>query len=218
MAAGSIGTSELLIKARAQGALSNLNEHVGEGWGTNGDAIVVRSFSRIAGLTQGTPSASRITDTREGMPITFENWYVPGVPVDVGIIGSLGMAFDQTHRGRFVWNPDTEKVDLQWAADGNAEAHATMTAVNGYIASVSNTVPGARPFVDSVNGMNWTAHPLGGAVIGLATDDYGRVKGHPGLYVMDGAAIPGSTGAVNPALTIAALAERNIERIIAMGG
>jgi cholesterol oxidase len=218
MAAGSIGTSELLIKARAQGALSNLNEHVGEGWGTNGDAIVVRSFSRIAGLTQGTPSASRITDTREGMPVTFENWYAPGVPVDVGIIGSLGMAFDQTNRGRFAWNPDTEKVDLQWAADGNAEAHSTMTAINGSIASVTNTVPGAWPFVDSVNGMNWTAHPLGGAVIGLATDDYGRIEGHPGLYIMDGAAIPGSTGAVNPALTIAALAERNIERILAQGG
>jgi cholesterol oxidase len=36
--------------------------------------------------------------------------------------------------------------------------------------------------------------------------------------VMDGAGIPGSTGSVNPSLTISALAERNIERIIASGG
>lgn len=41
---------------------------------------------------------------------------------------------------------------------------------------------------------------------------------YPQLYVMDGAAIPGNTGAVNPSLTISALAERNIERIIAAGG
>jgi cholesterol oxidase len=66
--------------------------------------------------------------------------------------------------------------------------------------------------------MNWTAHPLGGAVLGLATDNYGRIKGHPGLYVMDGAAMPGSFGSVNPVLTISDLAERNIETIIAQGG
>ncbi|UUZ46459.1 GMC family oxidoreductase [Janibacter limosus] len=66
-------------------------------------------------------------------------------------------------------------------------------------------------------GTSFTAHPLGGAVIGEATDSYGRVKGHPGLYVMDGAAIPGSTGTANPSLTITAPAERNIAKVIADG-
>lgn len=218
LAAGSVGTSELLVKARDQGALANLNEYVGEGWGTNGDSIVVRSFAAMAGKTQGTPSASRIHDTREGMPVTFENWYAPGVPLNVGIIGTLGMAFDETNRGKFTLNPSTGKVDLQWNKEGNADAHAAIERVNQRIATASDTVPGAWPFVDSVNGKNWTAHPLGGAVLGLATDNYGRVEGHPGLYVMDGAAIPGSTGSVNPSLTIAAMAERNIETIIAAGG
>jgi len=218
LCAGSLGTSELLVKAQATGTLPNLNEHVGQGWGTNGDAIVVRSFSPMEGLTQGTPSASSIHDTREGMPVTFENWYTPGVPVNVGIIGTLGMAFDQTRRGRFAWNPGRGKVELQWAKEGNADAHKAIASVNARIATASNTVPGAWPFIGGVNGMNWTAHPLGGAVLGRATDHYGRVKGHPRLYVMDGAGIPGSTGSVNPVLTIAALAERNIEHIIAAGG
>ena len=57
----------------------------------------------------------------------------------------------------------------------------------------------------------FTAHPLGGLVLGKATDNYGRVNGYRGLYVADGAAIPGSTGAVNPSLTISALAERNAQ-------
>jgi cholesterol oxidase len=127
------------------------------------------------------------------------------------------MAYDKANRGKFRWNHKNKKVELQWAKKGNADAHAAIAEVNDKIASASHTVPGAWPFVGSVNGLNWTAHPLGGAVLGLATDDYGRVKGHPGLYVMDGASIPGSTGAVNPALTISALAERNIERIIANG-
>jgi cholesterol oxidase len=218
LAAGSVGTSELLVKAQAQGTLRNLNEHTGAGWGSNGDAVVVRSFSAIKGLTQGAASASKIHDTSTGMPVTFENWYAPGVPVDVGIVGTLGMVYDETNRGRFQYNASTGKVDLNWAADGNADAFAAMNTVNKRIASASNTVPGAWPFIGAVNGKNWTAHPLGGAVIGKVTDAYGRVKGHPGLYVMDGAGVPGSTGSVNPSLTISALAERNIERIIASGG
>ncbi len=218
LAAGSVGTSELLVKAQAQGTLGHLNEHTGEGWGTNGDAIVVRSFSAIKGLTQGAASASKIHDTRSGMPVTFENWYAPGVPVDVGIVGSLGMVYDETNRGRFQYQPATGRVGLQWAAEGNADAFAAMTTVNNRIAAASGTVPGAWPFIGAVNGKNWTAHPLGGAVIGKVTDAHGRVKGHPGLYVMDGAGIPGSTGSVNPSLTISALAERNIEHIIRHGG
>ncbi|MER2206150.1 MAG: GMC oxidoreductase, partial [Rhodococcus sp. (in: high G+C Gram-positive bacteria)] len=78
------------------------------------------------------------------------------------------------------------------------------------------TLPSALPFAKDVNS-SFTAHPLGGAVLGKATDGYGRVKGYDGLYVMDGAAIPGSTGTVNPSLTITALAERNIAQIIKSG-
>jgi cholesterol oxidase len=58
------------------------------------------------------------------------------------------------------------------------------------------------------------AHPLGGATFGRVCDSCGRVKGYRGLYVVDGALIPGSTGLANPSLTIAALAERSMERIL----
>jgi cholesterol oxidase len=58
-----------------------------------------------------------------------------------------------------------------------------------------------------------TAHPLGGCPMGddpstSVVDDVGEVHGHPGLYVIDGSMIP-SALAVNPSLTIAALAERS---------
>jgi cholesterol oxidase len=56
-----------------------------------------------------------------------------------------------------------------------------------------------------------TAHILGGAVIASdpsqgVCDPQGRVFGHDGLWVADGAAVPVNLG-VNPALTITALAE-----------
>ena len=50
--------------------------------------------------------------------------------------------------------------------------------------------------------------------MGDAVDRFGRVLGHEGLYVLDGARIPGSTGACNPSMTIAALAEHSMATII----
>lgn len=57
-----------------------------------------------------------------------------------------------------------------------------------------------------------TAHLLGGATIGASpaegvVDPYHRVFGHPGLHVLDGAAVSANLG-VNPSLTITAQAER----------
>ena len=63
-----------------------------------------------------------------------------------------------------------------------------------------------------------TAHLHGGcgmsdsAADGV-TDAYGEVHGHPGLCVLDGAALPRAVG-INPSITIAAVAERNIEHHI----
>lgn len=62
-----------------------------------------------------------------------------------------------------------------------------------------------------------TAHILGGCPMGMSAedgviDDACRAFGHPGLYVIDGSAIPANLG-VNPSLTIAALAEHAMAQI-----
>jgi cholesterol oxidase len=64
-----------------------------------------------------------------------------------------------------------------------------------------------------------TAHPMGGAAIadtpaGGVVDHRGEVFGCPGLYVADGAAYPAPPG-VPPSLTIAAMAERQAELLLA---
>ena len=59
-----------------------------------------------------------------------------------------------------------------------------------------------------------TWHPMGGANMGSVCDHEGRVLGQPGLYVLDGALLPGSAAACNPSMTIAAVAERALRRIV----
>jgi choline dehydrogenase-like flavoprotein len=64
----------------------------------------------------------------------------------------------------------------------------------------------------------FSAHPLGTArmsdspELGVVDADC-EVHGHPGLYVVDGAAVPTALG-VNPSLTIAAVAERAAVRLV----
>lgn len=97
---------------------------------------------------------------------------------------------------------------------GVAAAKAFMDKMNAANPGTSyNTglFQGGKTFADY-----FTYHPLGGAVIGETTDLNGEVKGVPGLFVMDGSLIPGKIG-VNPFVTITAIAERNMDRLLAAG-
>ncbi|GAA2359961.1 oxidoreductase [Catellatospora methionotrophica] len=64
----------------------------------------------------------------------------------------------------------------------------------------------------------YTVHPLASCRIGddprtSALDDGHELRGHPGIFVTDGSAVPGAL-TVNPALTISALAERAMPGIV----
>lgn len=78
-------------------------------------------------------------------------------------------------------------------------------------AGISDGVP-HNSVLESMFNMSVTAHILGGCPIGVDSqsgviDSHHEVFGYPGLYVMDGSAIPANVG-VNPSLTITALTER----------
>ena len=85
----------------------------------------------------------------------------------------------------------------------NEAARIAAEAMGGDAMSSINEVLLNRPT---------TAHILGGAAIGTdasagVIDAYHRVYGHPGLHVVDGAAVGANLG-VNPSLSITAMAER----------
>jgi cholesterol oxidase len=81
------------------------------------------------------------------------------------------------------------------------------------VAALAANAPSGLLDLGDLDPVTW--HPLGGATLGTACDLYGRVHGHRGLYVTDGALVPGSTGACNPSWTIAALAERCLDDVVA---
>ncbi|MFI9639559.1 FAD-dependent oxidoreductase [Micromonospora sp. NPDC051925] len=105
-------------------------------------------------------------------------------------------------RGRLVSGPGHGAPNPTWIPAGNQAVRLLAEEIGG-------TPGGAltEPF-----DIPMTAHILGGAVIGVTpadgvVDPWHRVHGHPGLHVVDGAAVSANLG-VNPSLTITAQAER----------
>ena len=122
----------------------------------------------------------------------------------------LGMGTDAAS-GRFRLD-EAGHLRLDWDPSRSAGMYAEMeealrrisTALGG---TYRRSVLFRRPLKRML-----TAHPLGGCVMSDrpedgVVNDRGEVWGHPGLYVADGAVIPGALAA-NPSLTIAAVAER----------
>ncbi|MFC8919249.1 GMC oxidoreductase [Streptomyces sp. NPDC047821] len=216
LAAGSIGTTELLLRARETGALPGLNAAVGQGWGPNGNVMTGR-----ANHVWDTVGANQST-----MPVMgIDDWDNPDNPVFAEIAPlptglehwvSLYLAITRNReRGTFTYDPGTDTVRLDWSRAQSAVSAASAKRLFDRLNARNATIyrydlfGGNRTFAD-----DFTYHPLGGCVLGRATDDHGRVRGAPGVYVTDGALIPGSIG-VNPFVTITALAERTMARVLA---
>ncbi|OLR92335.1 GMC oxidoreductase [Actinokineospora bangkokensis] len=216
LGAGSVGTTQLLVRARETGTLPGLGEAVGQGWGTNGNVMLGR--------------ANHLWDTtgslQAGMPaLGIDNWADPvhpvfaeiaPVPAGIETWASLYLAITRNpERGHFTYDAATDRAVLNWTAAQGQPSIDAAKALFDRVNDANGTIYRHDLFGDTRAFENrFTYHPLGGCVLGAATDDHGRVKGVPGLYVTDGSLIPGSTG-VNPFVTITALAERNVEDVLA---
>ena len=112
--------------------------------------------------------------------------------------------------GSWAYDAASDDAKLTWPPDADAELLPAIRARIDEFAKV-----GGGEIIDTNAEEASTWHGLGGVPMGDAVDRVGRVLGHQGLYVLDGARIPGSTGACNPSMTIAALAEHSMATIIA---
>ncbi|MFI7545146.1 FAD-dependent oxidoreductase [Actinoplanes sp. NPDC049599] len=109
-------------------------------------------------------------------------------------------------RGALSYQP-TENTRRGWAqSDADVKDILERDGI-ARVAPWSNELVGA-----------YTVHPLSSCRIGddprtSALDDRHELRGHPGIFVTDGSAVPGAL-TVNPALTIAALAERAVPGLV----
>ncbi|WP_052422747.1 GMC oxidoreductase [Nonomuraea candida] len=213
-AAGSVGTSKLLVKLKATGVLPALNGEVGKGWGDNGNVMCGRAnhlWDPTGSLQSAIPCCG------------IDNWAAGGafaevapLPTGIETFASFYLSITKNpHRAQFSWNAGTGRVELNWQTAWKQPSIDMARTIFDRINAREGTIYRTDLFgIYKVWGDHLTYHPLGGAVLNRATDNYGRLTAYPGLYVIDGALIPGNT-TVNPFVTITALAERNIEHIIA---
>ncbi|MFF2250890.1 GMC oxidoreductase [Streptomyces sp. NPDC058142] len=212
-AAGSVGTSKLLVKLRATGALPALNGEVGKGWGDNGNVMCGRAnhLWDPTGKVQASIPCGGIDNWAAGGAFAE----VAPLPTGIETYASFYLSITNTpHRAEFSWNAQAGRADLNWQTAWKQTSIDMAKTIFDKINAKEGTIYRTDLFgTYKIWGDHLTYHPLGGAVLNKATDNYGRLHGYSGLYVIDGSLIPGNTS-VNPFVTITALAERNIEKII----
>ncbi|MER7960350.1 GMC oxidoreductase [Streptomyces sp. NPDC096030] len=216
LGAGSLGTTELLLRSRELGTLPKLSPLIGSGWGTNGNVMTARAnhMWQPTGAKQSAIPALAIDDWNNAAAPVFAE--IAPMPTGMETFISLYLAITKNReRGTLSYSQGAGRMDLAWSRDQNAPSVAAAKSLFDRMNRANGTVyrydlfGENRAFAD-----DFCYHPLGGCCIGQATDNYGRLAEYPKMYVVDGSLIPGSIG-VNPFVTITTLAERNLERIIA---
>lgn len=212
LGAGSVGTTELLLKSKAKGTLNNLNREVGKYWGNNGNVMTGRNFVKNGtGAKQSTMPAAGIVDWKDTIDAFFAE--IAPLPMGMETWAALYLVINRLKvYGTFTYNAEKDHLELEW---DESHTNHMKSNVKRFVHTMNEANGGtiAELLFDKGIGANICYHPLGGCVIGKATDVYGRVKGYKGLYVTDGALIPGTIG-VNPYVTITAIAEHNIEHVL----
>ncbi|MEV4555575.1 GMC family oxidoreductase [Kitasatospora sp. NPDC049285] len=120
---------------------------------------------------------------------------------------------------------NADRISQQMLGRGTISYRPTANTLRGWAESDAvvkdimerDGLAKVMPWTNDVVGA-YTVHPLASCRIGddpatSALDDRQELRGHPGIFVTDGSAVPGAL-TVNPALTISALAERAIPGIV----
>ena len=213
-AAGALGTQDLLLRMRADGHLPGISGTAGTLTRTNSESIVgARSLRKDVDFTDGGPwrplrwfGAFFRHPIRHTRVLSVRRWSHKTVIALVmqSLDNSLNVSLRRgwTGRRKLTTSQGHGEPNPTWIPAGNQAVRLLAEEIGGM----------AGGSWSEVFNIPITAHILGGAPIGDSpergvVDAYHRVYGHPGLHVVDGAAVSANLG-VNPSLTITAQAER----------
>jgi cholesterol oxidase len=170
--------------------------------------VVLLGWRRLLGLVSGRPNRNIGADlnrlvgkaglTSESLPLLAMGRDVPD-----------GVITLNRHRGK-------QFLDLNWTSRRSAAYFERVRAVMRDVAKAMDMEYAELPRLHPRRTI--TVHPLGGCPMGASpdlgvVDGYGRAHNCKRLYVVDGSVMPGPVG-VNPALTIAAFADRVADGIL----
>ncbi|TLX26093.1 GMC family oxidoreductase N-terminal domain-containing protein [Chryseobacterium indologenes] len=214
LSAGTMGTLQLLLKSNAIHTFP-INEKVGKSWGNNGNFMTGRNW--VHPLSGGTGSK------QSTIPVGgIDNWddsehpfftEIAPLPMGMDVATALYLLINRVDKkGEVTFDKAKQALQLDWNQN-----HTVKMRENAkyFVRKMNKANGGTRSHFLFNNGFGADIcyHPLGGCVLGEATDQYGKLKGHENLYVLDGSLIPGTIG-VNPFVTITAIAEYCIENLI----
>ncbi len=139
----------------------------------------------------------------------------PPRPIDDSLV--FLMLGREAAEGQMRLTPLFKCFDIRWSRKPSEGLFSAMREVTEEIARRVEAEPFFALDTWPLSGYI-TVHPLGGCPMADdrqrgVVDDAGKVHGYEGLYVLDGSIVPTALG-VNPSKTIAALAERGVEKMI----
>jgi cholesterol oxidase len=177
-----------------------------------GEALSPATVPRLARVVWQLAKA-RLTGTARTQISSSLTDAIGGAALSRGTLPVLGMGRDLPEGEMFLRDG---ALDIRWSDKSSAAVFACIRTTLEAIASEL----GGRFYEgpSSLLSRMITVHPLGGCPMATGpdhgvVDDHGEVFRYPGLFVCDGAVMPGPVG-VNPALTIAALAEHFAGRVL----
>lgn len=211
--AGVLGTTELLLRARETGALPDLPEEIGRGYGNNGDIMVAHSLQPKdpAGTQQSLLGMINLDGRDDPVNPIYASMFSIPLPVETFALGYYVMV-RTGDRAEITYDRTSNSINIGWPQGHTDHLRARAQLVFDKLVH-ANAVDYRDDLFNGQIFAPHTVHPMGGVVRGQATDSYGRVKGYHKLYVNDASLLPGYLGC-NPFLSITALAERNIEAIL----
>ncbi|QCX53750.1 GMC family oxidoreductase N-terminal domain-containing protein [Elizabethkingia sp. JS20170427COW] len=214
LAAGTMGTLELLLKSQAENGLQ-LNDQVGKNWGNNGNFMTgrnwVKAFSGGLESKQSTIPVGGV-DNWDDPHHSFFAELAP-LPMNMNVATALYLLINKVDQpGSVSFDHTTKKLVLDWSRKNTTKMQANAKY---FVRKMNQANGGTRSHLLFHNGWGYDIcyHPLGGVVLGKATSEFGQLRNHKNLYVLDGSLIPASIG-VNPFLTITALVEYCMENLI----